>query len=1087
MGIVARNSLKGYTYQQSVFILFLSIMDTERNISKIEVEALDTKNFDDMYFECIANEEHNGLSYRVQAKNYPNTSIKDIVISNNIVTIKGNNNEFVPTDNNILIVNTTRICTTDTFMGFHCMKLNNIIVIPLTPEQIAEKMDNMFNTEARELQIIHKADNITENSKFVININELPELIQISTDLENETILLRNVPDNFERTITFIEGKPGVGKSHFVNEICETNPDAIVYRFWTGSQDPYKNKRIRFETFISELGIKVYKSAKKVLIDELVDTIQKQDRVIVIDGLDHVENYNPQQLEQFISFIDKLTNVRTVVLSRPLQHGISWKKESLLDWTLDETRVYLEMAYGIPDYRTQRQIFHVSGGYPIITYFLAEDYKLNQQIDLTMPIAGINEYYDTLFVNNDRPSSAIGVFASGNCFFTWKELKGFFAEPEMYDVICEFIKGHPYLFKVIMNRVSLIHDSFNTYLRTKINSIAQRQEKTMSIIRVSLLSGSIEYMARMESFNFDEGFYSSMLKKYSNANSFTQLMLSTRDYNSINSLYVQLQRLLEDRNDVLDIYEYYSFALLFQVATRNDLIGCDSLAYQILLYMRSHEGIEDNIFSSDYIWQVYLTCNGLEKFTEQYLSNRHMSDSQFYDLIENVNEDYTFYEKKDKEIDFNELETQLKDAKLDSRDKKSALTDYLISIWIHGKTGDKFFDSFGRYVAGDKDSLIDLQTEMSPYGLDELWVNLSLSAAEYQLHELGFLGDSNKFRNISLYDLIASNAYNGSFEVVTLVTSYLKLANYEKREVDISNLAYSWSMYHNRKDYSVFTIDDALIAYETKGLIEWNQSFKIIAKLMKQSEKGISHLLTSYVNKKGPDFVSKINEAGYFKSSDSQIRFWELNPENYNCFNNSEVADQVMKLLNVHYYSKTIEGRDILNIMASKHRDLVLYGIKHYDYSILSPDDDLIPIIEANNVKYVGINKVEETAYVPLQHGSIHEKDLEYITEQKIGYLEIAQYADGWYSCLPFIDFFSIYPKEDIQRNYNAIIHKSMFARVSDNDYIGNWHLLIGNIPAFLLRYEIDVDWKELYAIFNAFLNLSLINQAGNQELSSTI
>lgn len=1062
-------------------------MDTERNISKIEVEALGTKNFDDMYFECISNGEQDGLSYRVQAKNYPDTSIEDIVISNNTVTIKGNNNEFVPTDNNVLIVNTTRICTTDTFMGFHCTKLNNIFVIPLTPEQIAEKIDNMFNTEARELQIIHKADDITENAKFVISINELPELIKMSIDLEDETILLRNVPDSFERTITFIEGKPGVGKSHFVNEICEKNPDAIVYRFWTGSQDPNKNKRIRFETFISELGIKVYRSAKKVHIDELVSTIQKEDRVIVIDGLDHVENYNPQQLEQFISFIDKLANARTVVLSRPLQHEILWKKESLLDWTFDETRVYLEMAYGISDYRTHRQIFHVSGGYPIITYFIAEDYKLNQRIDLTMPIAGINEYYNTLFVNNDRPSSAIGVFASGNCFFTWKELKGFFTEPEMYDVIGEFIKRHPYLFKVIMNRVSLIHDSFNTYLRTKINSFAQRQEKTISIIRASLLSGSVEYMARMESFNFDEEFYSLMLRKYSNADSFIQLMLSTRDYDSINSLYVQLQRLLEDRDDVLDIYEYYLFALLFLVATRNDLIGCDSLVYQMLLYMHAHEGIEDNIFSSDYIWHVYLTCKGLEKLTAQYLTNRNMSDSQVYDLIKHINEDYTFYGKKDKEIDYNELEAQLKDAELGLIGKENALTDYLISIWIHSKTDDKFFDSFKEYVAGDKDSCVDLRAEMYLYGLDKIWINHSLSAAEYQLHELGFLGESNKFRNRSLHDLIVDNAPNGSFKAVTLASSYLKLANHEKREIDISNLAYSWSMYYEHKDYSVLTIDEALIAFETKDLIEWNQSFKIIAKLMKQSDKGILHLLTSYVNKKGPEYVIKINEADYFRSGYSQIRFWELNPENYDCFNNSEVVDQVMKLLNVHYHLKTIEGRYIRNIIASKHRDLVLYGIKHFDYSILSPDDDLIPILEVNDVKYLSTNKTEETAYVPLRHGSIGKEDFEYIAEQKIDYLEIAQYADGWYSCLPFVDAFSIYPKEDIQRDYNAIIHKSMFARVSDNDYIGNWNLLIGNIPAFLLRYEIDVDWKKLYAIFNAFLNLSLIYQVGNQQLSSTI
>ena len=73
------------------------------------------------------------------------------------------------------------------------------------------------------------------------------------------------------------------------------------------------------------------------------------------------------------------------------------------------------------------------------------------------------------------------------------------------------------------------------------------------------------------------------------------------------------------------------------------------------------------------------------------------------------------------------------------------------------------------------------------------------------------------------------------------------------------------------------------------------------------------------------------------------------------------------------------------------------------------------------------------------------------------------------------MDVFSLYPKEEIQQNYIAIIHSSMFARVSDNEYIGNWNELIGNIPVFLSRYDIDVDWEKVYDIFNAFLDISLI------------
>ena len=53
MGAIARRSLKGYTYQQSVFALFLSIMDTERNIAKITAEALSAKNFDDIVYQTV--------------------------------------------------------------------------------------------------------------------------------------------------------------------------------------------------------------------------------------------------------------------------------------------------------------------------------------------------------------------------------------------------------------------------------------------------------------------------------------------------------------------------------------------------------------------------------------------------------------------------------------------------------------------------------------------------------------------------------------------------------------------------------------------------------------------------------------------------------------------------------------------------------------------------------------------------------------------------------------------------------------------------------------------------------------------------
>ena len=58
-----------------------------------------------------------------------------------------------------------------------------------------------------------------------------------------------------------------------------------------------------------------------------------------------------------------------------------------------------------------------------------------------------------------------------------------------------------------------------------------------------------------------------------------------------------------------------------------------------------------------------------------------------------------------------------------------------------------------------------------------------------------------------------------------------------------------------------------------------------------------------------------------------------------------------------------------------------------------------------------------------------------------------------------------------------------MFPRVSYSDFIGNWYYLIGHIPEFLSQFDIDVDWKKIYDIFNAFLALSLIyrDKAGDE------
>lgn len=63
----------------------------------------------------------------------------------------------------------------------------------------------------------------------------------------------------------------------------------------------------------------------------------------------------------------------------------------------------------------------------------------------------------------------------------------------------------------------------------------------------------------------------------------------------------------------------------------------------------------------------------------------------------------------------------------------------------------------------------------------------------------------------------------------------------------------------------------------------------------------------------------------------------------------------------------------------------------------------------------------------------------------------------------------------EIKQNYLKIIHHAIFARVSDREYIGNWNLLLGNIPRFVEKYNIDINWDMMYEILNWFLKESLI------------
>ena len=71
---------------------------------------------------------------------------------------------------------------------------------------------------------------------------------------------------------------------------------------------------------------------------------------------------------------------------------------------------------------------------------------------------------------------------------------------------------------------------------------------------------------------------------------------------------------------------------------------------------------------------------------------------------------------------------------------------------------------------------------------DEREAKRIIRMAFYRMKELGVLSESDEYRDYSLHDYILKYSNETSFELSTYVLSYIRLANYEGREIDIASI-----------------------------------------------------------------------------------------------------------------------------------------------------------------------------------------------------------------------------------------------------------------------------------------------------------
>lgn len=1067
MSKIARNTLKGYSYQQRVLSLFVAMMDSKREIISLSAEIDVNHNFDDMSIQM------NDNSFFVQVKNYPNTYLSDIAIKNSKIKIKTNYSNFDANLNNIIIINTDKIQPDGSeIFGLPAIKVEDIYVIPLTLEDIDNAIESLLSNEARIIKIVSFSYERCINFQGSIYVADLPEFSRFGTDLEEKTILLREPLKTIDKGITWIVGKPGVGKSHYVKELQETYPKAVIYRFWIGSQDKHQQTRLIFNNFLTDIAMEAFKSPKRFEIEDLVSAIEAMPNPIVFDGLDHIENYNPNELELFINFFDMLNNACVVILSRPLQRPLSWNKIELENWSKDDTHKYLNFAHLIKEYSVASKIYDISNGYPIITNFLAEHYKLHGELNLTDGIKSIEEYYDNL-LKQVAIRNAINIFLLNNSFFQREEITELCDTSALSDIIFEFIEAYPYLFKCCANRLSLIHDSLNTYLRSKSDLTAWNN--AIEKIKLSIRNKELRYLSRFSSFNFEKDFVSEILQDYANLIVYEQLMKTNFDYASIQEFYQDMQVVLEDYPDSLDVYQYYEFVLIYSIINRNDMIGYDDLIFQILLYAKNNYIDEKSIFSSGYFWCLYLMQNYNDRFSAfRFFAERHYGSYAIDFTDRAFAKEKGFFEVLENDFDEKVVWSEFKRAE-SSVERRDIFFDYLVNIWVNKLTNTKWYPVVQRYLDNEDDYAA--YNEMLSFclrnGIDEFYANVILSDVRYRLWELGIVKQENILFENEIADLIRKNAKEGSFELHKILVSYLRLANRENREVDINAISLFWGMHYNRKDYSVSSLDNILTVLEKKGLICEKDAFELIIRARNQSEDGIQHLLCDYINSKDANVIIRLAKMG--KPIDTlPVNMFDLNPEHLDLLSESKIIIHAKQLLGYGRYRKTVDYNKFANVIKSKHADIIFDLFQKTEYQVQN-----VPESEAalfGNISITIAENEEQDDYVPFKDGYIHEADLDYIKDEKISHLKVASYVNVWYSCFPLILAYEHYEKNDLRNDALKIIHTALFAKAPRLNEAGYWRRCPGSILEFLDLIEFDANWEQLFDSVRTFLRLSFIS-----------
>ncbi|WP_146202904.1 ATP-binding protein [Pedobacter paludis] len=1069
-----KTGLLGYTYQNEVAALIIGVMDVEREIEQITIEADVEHKFDDIWI------QKGKQNYFLQIKDINNISLSDLQISGNSIKIAGKPHRL-SAEVNIIFFKALEFEPNTTILGFEAYLLDGVFLIAMDRRTIGSRMERLFQSDFHRLALIQQFlnDNL-DRRNFVLKREMLPALHLFNTQLtESSVILDRDIVQ--AGSLIHIEGRPGIGKSHLVSFLQKKFSCNLVYRFWISNQDREYNDRLKFHLFLRDISKKLFNNLKSFSEEEILQKIKADGRTVIIDGLDHVENYNAADLEAFIAFIDKLSTwAPTIVLSRPLVRKLGWKVQELTNWNLDQTRQVLSKLYHVHKAEDTYEIYRISDGYPILVKYIAEHYKINGCLPDWEKFSSLDAYYAKI-LEPQRSKQALVLFLTSHSFFMRSEID-MFLEDYGASFVNEFITEHPYLFELRLNRVSLFHDSMITFLRKHGLEYSKMRDRVNAGVVQSLLSGEKRFQSRVSFFELNAVDLGKIIGQYCNMQYFYLHFQGTVDFEAVQAFYGQLRELLTSLPpQTLDIYGYYDLSLILNIIPRDHVSTLHGFFFTYAsALMQNGYGWED-VTSSGYLFgTLYYIDRKDASHILTCLNGRHHDTQNFYrSYQQEIEYERSFFEQHAQVLSYSRMRELLDDR---SSFEFTRHVGYVLEdLFLHPdhRAGfPKLFEAISCYLDGNLYQATDALTSyFSAKPLADHQVKSIFSGTKANLLSLGLLHVEGDFHLGTLKDYFQENRLLGSFDIWPDIHSYLRLSLHRGEKIDIEAIWQYWTKYHQRKDYSLIRIDHALSIFEEKLCVDWKKSVALICYIQKVSEKGYRDLLANYLELHPPLFINNLNSE--FEADDLIIDWFSL-PVNYINVFSVDLFDMAMhKILREHRFHKKLNFSDFKNVLESIYCERFKKILPLTGFEIeVEPTEADQEMLKSKGLNYTVLAQEKKTYKQPTPHerfeqGVLTADNAFLIPELGLTPPQAAAYADGYYVSLSDLSIFQCFPKEELRGQILAILHAALTGRSGLTRSQNSPWLLPGMIPRLYLSIGIDVDFNRLFKSFDQFLDLS--------------